>query len=143
MALKSKSRVVRKYSEILWDARTVLPKPITAQPVNPVLDDCQHLGRARTDLGRIASEPTGEADPPTLLDSQRWGPSLGHDEPSIAIPTDGWREHVANWPHDRWVAWRDRSAELQPSFPTAEQIRESERIAYDELRTHTERTDDR
>lgn len=65
--------------------------------------------------------------------ADRWGPSLDHDEPSIVIPADSWRWTVANWPHERWAAWRRRAGELEPPDASAEQIRVAERLAYQEM----------
>jgi hypothetical protein len=77
--------------------------------------------------------PTDETDEtgPTFL-AERWGPALEDDAPSIDIPRD-WRWDVAGWPHEQWVEWRHRAAELQPSNPTAEQIRAAEHLAYVEM----------
>ncbi len=46
---------------------------------------------------------------------------------------DAWRWEVACWPHDRWVAWRRRSTELQPPWPRAAVIAEADYVAYLEV----------
>jgi hypothetical protein len=63
----------------------------------------------------------------------RWGPALDDDVPGIDLPANSWRWVVAGWPHDRWVAWRRRSGELEPLNATAEMIRTAEHLAFIEL----------
>jgi hypothetical protein len=82
-------------------------------------------------LARTMRTATVEFRPPVDL-TRRWGPGLADATPAIDVPKD-WRWTVANWPHDRWVAWRRRSAELQPEGPTAEQIAAADHEAYLEL----------
>lgn len=43
---------------------------------------------------------------------------------------DPWRWTVANWPHERWVRWRRRSDELQPSGATSGEIAAADHEAY-------------
>ena len=67
---------------------------------------------------------------------ERWGPGLDDATPAIVIEPGCWRHAVAGWPHDRWVAWRKRSGEIQAAAgasPTAAEIREADRLAYVEL----------
>jgi hypothetical protein len=64
----------------------------------------------------------------------------------LEAPPD-WRWSVANWPHDRWVAWRQRVTAIlaeadelvlmegREDAPRAdaEEIRAAERRAFDEM----------
>jgi hypothetical protein len=64
----------------------------------------------------------------------------------LDVPPD-WRWTVANWPHDRWSAWRQRVtailaeadaaivAEDRAEAPRAdvEEIHQAERLAFDEM----------
>jgi hypothetical protein len=64
--------------------------------------------------------------------SARRGPGQEDDTLAREIWCD-WRWAVANWPHDRWLAWRRRAGELLPERPSAEEVREADRRAYLEL----------
>ena len=88
-------------------------------------------------------------DSTKLTDGPRVGPDLDTrptpeilwpeacpDNISITIPRD-WRRTVSTWPMPRWLAWRSRSAELQPPSPTADEIRAADHAAYLELSTPT------
>jgi hypothetical protein len=69
----------------------------------------------------------------TDLDAQRWGPGIGDDTASISIPADRWDWEVANWPHNKWLAWHHRASELAPPGSSVEQIREGHHLAYLEI----------
>jgi hypothetical protein len=74
-------------------------------------------------------------------------PGSSPDCPMLDVPAGGWRWAVANWPHDRWSAWRQRAtailaeadAAIRPEDraeaprPDAEEIRRAERRAFDEM----------
>jgi hypothetical protein len=74
-------------------------------------------------------------------------PGSSPDSPEIDIPADDWRWTVANWPHERWSAWRRRVTTIlavadelvlmedREDAPRAdvEEIRAAERRAFDEL----------
>ena len=59
----------------------------------------------------------------------------------INIPADHWRWRAANLSHQRWVAWRCRSAAIQVALgpePSAEEIYQADESAYFELYGHLE-----
>ena len=64
---------------------------------------------------------TKSASPATAsvpdLATIRWGPGLECDDKPIVIPEGTWQHQVARWPHDWWVFWRARSAEILAADP--------------------------
>ena len=77
----------------------------------------------------------GIESPPSFsweeLSRQSWG-NPPADAVSIVVRGD-WRQVVAGWPQDRWVAWHRRSAELAPPGSGVEAIKAARRAAYEEL----------
>jgi hypothetical protein len=68
--------------------------------------------------------------------AKRWGPALDDDTNAIVISCNDWRWSAANWPYDRWLLWRERSAELwteSGSIRSQEAIRNANHQAYLEI----------
>jgi hypothetical protein len=68
--------------------------------------------------GESPSDGPAEPAKPAFDPSERWGPALADAAPALDVPRD-WRWTVAHWPHDRWVAWRRLSAEVEARARTA------------------------
>jgi hypothetical protein len=97
---------------------------------DPVLATIRRLKRQGTPP---VARPLGAVPP---FDRRRWGIGLDDDTPPIVIPSGTWQKAVAGWPHDRWVAWRRRSGEIQAeggNVQSADVIRAADHKAYLEL----------